>query len=83
MDGRGAWKDNAFVEGLWRSIKCEAVYPQDIADGFAAQCIINEWMHFCNRERPASALGKATPEEAYGATNELRKAPFLKARDIP
>lgn len=26
MDGRGAWRDNVFVERLWRSVKCERVY---------------------------------------------------------
>jgi putative transposase len=26
MDGRGAWRDNVFVERLWRSIKYEEVY---------------------------------------------------------
>lgn len=64
MDGRGRCMDNIFIERLWRSLKYEAVYLQDIADGFAAQRIIDEWMHFYNRERPHSALGKATPDEA-------------------
>ena len=61
-------------ERLWRSLKCEDVYLQDIADGFAAQRIIDEWMHFYNRERPNPALGKAAPDEAYGDATELRKA---------
>ena len=26
MDGRGAWRDNVFVERLWRSVKYEGVY---------------------------------------------------------
>tara|TARA_R110001632_G_scaffold24772_2_gene68676 strand:+ start:1272 stop:1466 length:195 start_codon:yes stop_codon:yes gene_type:complete len=26
MDGKGAWRDNIFVERLWRSIKYEEVY---------------------------------------------------------
>ena len=46
------------IERLWRSLKYEAVYLQDIADGFAAQRVINDWMHFYNRERPHSALGE-------------------------
>ena len=62
------------IERLWRSLKYESVYLQDIADGFAAQRVIDEWIHFYNREPPHSALGKATPDEAYGGTNELRKA---------
>ncbi len=26
MDGKGAWRDNVFVERLWRSIKYEEIY---------------------------------------------------------
>ncbi len=26
MDGQGAWRDNVFVERLWRSVKYERVY---------------------------------------------------------
>lgn len=74
MDGRGRYLDNIFIERLWRSLKYEAVYLQDIADGFVAQRVIDEWMNFYNRQRPHSALGKATPDEAYGETNELKKA---------
>jgi len=74
MDGRGRCMDNIFIERLWRSLKYEAVYLQDIPDGFAAQRIIDEWMDFYNRERPHSALGKATPDKAYGEETELKKA---------
>jgi putative transposase len=62
------------IERLWRSLKYEAVYLQDIADGFAAQRVVDDWINFYNQERPHAALGKATPNEAYGATNELKKA---------
>ena len=74
MDGRGRYLDNIFIERLWRSLKYEAVYLQDIADGFAAQRVIDEWMHFYNRQRPHSALGKATPDEAYREEEQLKKA---------
>ena len=74
MDGRGRCLDNIFIERLWRSLKYEAVYLQDIADGFAAQRVVDDWINFYNQERPHAALGKATPNEAYGATNELKKA---------
>ncbi|MFT5776239.1 integrase core domain-containing protein, partial [Hyphomonas sp.] len=62
------------IERLWRPLKYEAVYLQDIADGFAAQRVVDDWINFYNQERPHAALGKATPNEAYGATNELKKA---------
>ena len=74
MDGRGRYLDNIFIERLWRSLKYEAVYLQDIADGFAAQRVVDDWINFYNQERPHAALGKPTPNEAYGAINELKKA---------
>ena len=36
MDGRGRCMDNIFIERLWRSLKYEAVYLHEIADGFTA-----------------------------------------------
>ncbi len=66
MDGRGRFLDNIFIERLWRSLKYEAVYLHELADGFAAERVIGEWMWFYNTQRPHSALGGRTPAEAYG-----------------
>jgi putative transposase len=65
MDGRGRCLDNAFIERLWRSLKYEAVYLHELADGFAAQRLIGDWMAYYNEVRPHSALGGRTPAEAY------------------
>ena len=65
MDGRGRCIDNIFIERLWRSLKYEAVYLRDLADGFEARRVIGEWIGFYNTERPHSALGGRTPAEAY------------------
>ena len=65
MDGRGRCLDNIFIERLWRSLKYEAVYLHELADGFVAQRVIGTWMDFYNTIRPHSALGSATPAEAY------------------
>ena len=40
MDGRGRYLDNVFIERLWRSLKYESVYLHELADGFAAQRVI-------------------------------------------
>ena len=64
MDGRGRCMDNIFIERLWRSLKYEAVYLQELADGFAAREVIAAWMAFYNHERPHSAFGGRTPWEA-------------------
>ena len=66
MDGRGRCLDNVFIERLWRSLKYEAVYLRDLADGFEAQRVVGDWMRFYNHVRPHSSLGGRTPAEAYG-----------------
>ena len=66
MDGRGRCLDNVFIERLWRSLKYEAVYLHELADGFAAERVIAAWMTFYSHERPHSALGRRTPAEVYG-----------------
>ena len=63
MDGRGRWMDNVFIERLWRSLKYEAVYLQELADGFAARAVIGDWLDFYNHRRPHSALAGRTPWE--------------------
>ncbi len=57
MDGRGRCLDNVFIERLWRSLKYEAVYLHELADGFEAERVIGTWMTFYSDVRPHSALG--------------------------
>src|ERR1700750_2976230 len=61
MDGRGAWRDNVFVERLWRSLKHEEVYLKGYADGREARAGIAAWIAFYNTRRPHQALGGQTP----------------------
>ena len=55
-----------FIERLWRSLKYEAVYLHDLADGFEAERAIAGWMRFYNGSRPHLSLAGRTPAEAYG-----------------
>ena len=57
MDGTGRCMGNIFIERLWRSLKYEAIYLHEIADGFTARRVIGEWIGFYNSRRPHSALG--------------------------
>ncbi len=57
--------DNIFIERLWRSLKQEAVYLEEIQDGFHARHVIGRWMKFYNTERPHSSLEHRTPRKAY------------------
>jgi putative transposase len=65
MDGRGAWRDNVFVERLWRSLKYERVYLRAYESVAAARTDIAEYLVWYNQTRPHSSLGKRTPGEAY------------------
>ena len=56
MDGRGRYLDNIFIERLWRSLKQEAIYLEEITDGFQARRVIKDWMAFYNTERPQPRL---------------------------
>ena len=67
MDGRGRFLDNIFIERLWRSLKYEAVYLHELADGLDARRVIGDWIEFYNWERPHSALGGRTPGEVLRA----------------
>ena len=42
----------SLIERLWRSLKYEAVYLHEIADGFTARRVIGDWIAFYNAERP-------------------------------
>ena len=46
MDGRGRGMDNIFIERLWRSLKQEAVYLEELTDGFKARSVIKNWITF-------------------------------------
>ena len=72
MDGRGRYLDNIFIERLWRSLKHEAVYLRELADGRAAEREIDDWFRFYNHVRPHSSLEGRTPCEAY--RDKWRKA---------
>ena len=63
MDGRGAWRDNVFVERLWRSVKYERVYLKAYASVSAARADIADYMDWYNTHRPHSSLNRVTPHE--------------------
>jgi putative transposase len=65
MDGCGAWKDNVFVERLWKSVKYERVYLHAYDSLTEARRSIMQYMDWYNRSRPHSSLDRKTPDEAY------------------
>ena len=67
MDGRGAWRDNVFVERLWRSVKYERVYLKAYDSVSAARADIADYINWYNAGRAHSSLDEATPDEHYFA----------------
>ena len=65
MDGKGAWRDNVFIERLWKTVKYEEGYLKaydrvsDVKQGLAT------YFHFYNGRRPHSMLEKQTPDQVY------------------
>lgn len=65
MDGKGAWRDNVFVERIWRSVKYEEIYLHAYDSVGEARASIGRYLDFYNRRRPHSSLDRQTPDEAY------------------
>ena len=65
MDGKGAWRDNVFVERIWKSVKYEEVYLRAYDSVADARASIGRYLDFYNRHRPHSSLDAKTPDEAY------------------
>jgi putative transposase len=65
MDGKGAWRDNVFVERIWRSIKYEEIYLHAYSSVKDARTAIGRYLAFYNGLRPHSSLDRQTPDEVY------------------
>jgi putative transposase len=63
MDGKGAWRDNVFVERLWRSVKYEEVYLRAYDSVGEARTSIGH-----------SSLDGTTPDQAYFTPLPVRAA---------
>ena len=65
MDGKGRWRDNVFVERLWRSVKYEEVYLRAYTSVAEARQSIGRYLDFYNTARPHSSLKAQTPDQVY------------------
>ncbi len=73
MDGKGSWRDNVFVERLWRSVKYEEVYLMACESVASAKAGIGKWIDFYNEKRPHQGLGMKTPDEVYYGLGTAQK----------
>jgi putative transposase len=65
MDGKGRWRDNVFVERIWKSIKYEEVYLHAYETVQEARTSIGKYLEFYNSTRPHSSLDGFTPDQVY------------------
>ena len=65
MDGCSAWRENVFVERLWRSVKYEEVYLRAYGSLSEARALIGRYLAFYNARRTHSSLDRRTPNHVY------------------
>jgi len=74
MDGKGAWRDNVFIERLWRSVKYEEVYLHAYDTVSDSRTGLRNYFDLYNRRRPHSSLGRRTPDDVYFSQLPLTQA---------
>ena len=65
MDGKGCWRDNVFIERLWKSVKYEEVYLHAYDSVSQAKARLARYFDFYNQRRPHTALDRQTPDQVY------------------
>ncbi len=65
MDGKGAWRDNVFIERFWRTLKYDEVYLHAYVDMRDARQHLDHYMRFYNTRRPHMSLADRTPDAVY------------------
>jgi putative transposase len=65
MDGKGCWRDNVFIERLWRSVTYEELYLRAYDGVSHAKASLGRYLDFHNQRRPHSSLDRLTPEQVY------------------
>jgi putative transposase len=84
MDGRGRALDNIFVERLWRTVKYEYVYLQEIPTVRDAWLGLRDFFHFYNHERFHQSLDYRTPAQVYFGRSQdsVEQASFCQPASI-
>ena len=68
MDGKGCWRDNVFVERLWRTVKYDEVYLHAYDSMNDARAHLKVFLEFYNCRRPHRSLDGSTPNAVYFKT---------------
>jgi len=78
MDGKGCWRDNVFVERLWRTIKYDEVYLHAYESVSQARAGLERFLTFYNTARPHSSLEGKTPDQVYFNLKLVENSPLAK-----
>ena len=65
MDGKGCYRDNSFVERLWRSVKYECVYLKAFDNATQLKQELKRYFQLYNSERFHQGLDDNTPDQVY------------------
>nr|ART40259.1 K398 [uncultured bacterium] len=74
VDGKGCWRDNVFVERLWKSVKYEEVYLHSYDTVSQARAGLAKYFAFYNARRPHASLDRMTPDQFYDNALPLPRA---------
>ncbi|NVO86404.1 integrase core domain-containing protein [Hymenobacter terrestris] len=75
-DGRGRATDNAFIERLWRSVKCECVYLNPATDGGHLYEQLQAYFTYYNHQRPHQGLKGQTPAQIFAQNPTFSPQPI-------
>lgn len=74
MDGKGRYKDNIFIERLWRSLKYGRINLKSYESTVELSKDLTIWFNFYNEMRGHTVLDKKIPDEAYSEGLEKLRA---------
>lgn len=78
MGGKGCWRDNVFVECLWRTIKYDEVYLYAYESVSQARARLERFLSFYNTARSHSSLDGRTPAQMYFKLKLVEGSPLAK-----
>jgi len=65
MDGKGRWRDNVFIERLWKSVKYEDIYLKSYGSMTEARRGLTQYFKFYNEKRWHGNFDRKTPGMVY------------------
>ena len=71
------------MEGLWRTVKYEEIFPTAYANEQDAKAGLDDYFRFYNTQRPHQALGCRTPADVFDEDSVKSSAPTKERRWFP